>query len=157
MDNRQQILTRTQCSAMRGIAIIGIFLHNYCHWLGMAVKENEYTFTAGNCRRLLEVMTQPDWNLPVHLLSFFGHYGVPVFLFLSAYGLVMKYENGGNDTITPQTEASTHHSVTAVSSTTKITATAPPLKNSSSLITVKSTLSPSITMVSAATRSPSFK
>lgn len=105
MDNRQQILTRTQCSAMRGIAIIGIFLHNYCHWLGMAVKENEYTFTAGNCRRLLEVMTQPDWNLPVHLLSFFGHYGVPVFLFLSAYGLVMKYENGGNDTITPQTEA----------------------------------------------------
>ena len=50
-------------------------------------------------------MTQPDWNLPVHLLSFFGHYGVPVFLFLSAYGLVMKYENGGNDTITPQTEA----------------------------------------------------
>ena len=90
---------------MRGVAIIGIFLHNYCHWLGMAVKENEYTFTAGNCRRLLEVMTQRDWNLPVHLLSFFGHYGVPVFLFLSAYGLVMKYENGGNDTITPQTEA----------------------------------------------------
>ena len=28
-----------------------------------------------------------------HLLSFFGHYGVPIFLFLSAYGLVAKYEN----------------------------------------------------------------
>lgn len=37
-------------------------------------------------------MANPDINLPVHLLSFFGHYGVPVFLFLSAYGLVMKYE-----------------------------------------------------------------
>lgn len=86
------ILSLTQCSALRGIAIIGIFLHNYCHWLGLAVKENEYTFTASNCRRLLEVMTRPDINLPVHLLSFFGHYGVPVFLFLSAYGLVMKYE-----------------------------------------------------------------
>ena len=77
---------------MRGLAIIGIFLHNYCHWLGLAVKENEYTFTMANCRRLLEVMARPDINLPVHLLSFFGHYGVPVFLFLSAYGLVMKYE-----------------------------------------------------------------
>ena len=82
----------TQCSALRGLAIIGIFLHNYCHWLGLAVKENEYTFTIDKCRRLLEVMTHPDINLPVHLLSFFGHYGVPVFLFLSAYGLVMKYE-----------------------------------------------------------------
>lgn len=30
----------------------------------------------------------------MHLLSFFGHYGVPVFLFLSAYGLVLKYESG---------------------------------------------------------------
>lgn len=84
----------TQCSALRGLAIIGIFLHNYCHWLGLAVKENEYTFTIDKCRRLLEVMTHPDINLPVHLLSFFGHYGVPVFLFLSAYGLVMKYEGG---------------------------------------------------------------
>ena len=37
-------------------------------------------------------MLNPDLNLPIHLLSFFGHYGVPVFLFLSAYGLVMKYE-----------------------------------------------------------------
>lgn len=87
------MLTRTQCSAMRGLAIIGIFLHNYCHWLGFAVKENEYTFTASKANELLHVLTQPDWNAPVHLLSFFGHYGVPVFLFLSAYGLVMKYEN----------------------------------------------------------------
>ena len=81
---------------LRGLAIIGIFLHNYCHWLGGIVQENEYTFTAANCRRLLEVAAAPDWTLPVHLLSFFGHYGVPVFLFLSAYGLVLKYEQEGH-------------------------------------------------------------
>lgn len=91
----QQLLTRTQCSAMRGLAIIGIFLHNYCHWLGFAVKENEYTFSTVNCRGIMSALLSPDINLPVHLLSFFGHYGVPVFLFLSAYGLVMKYEKGG--------------------------------------------------------------
>lgn len=77
---------------MRGLAIIGIFLHNYCHWLGFAVKENEYTFTMSKASDLMQALAHPDLNLPIHLVSFFGHYGVPVFLFLSAYGLVMKYE-----------------------------------------------------------------
>ena len=77
---------------MRGLAIIGIFVHNYCHWLGPIVKENEYQFFQRNADWLTQVLANPDINLPIHLLSFFGHYGVPVFLFLSAYGLVMKYE-----------------------------------------------------------------
>lgn len=80
---------------MRGIAILGIVLHNYCHWLGIAVKENEYTFSIAKADNLANAIVHPTWDLPVHLLSFFGHYGVPVFLFLSAYGLTMKYENGG--------------------------------------------------------------
>ena len=80
---------------MRGLAIIGIFLHNDCHWLGFAVKENEYTFTMSKASDLMQALAQPDLNLPIHLVSFFGHYGVPVFLFLSAYGLVMKYEKRG--------------------------------------------------------------
>ena len=79
-------------NALRGLAIIGIFLHNYCHWLGPIVKENEYQYFQHNVDWLNQVMVSMDLNLPVHLLSFFGHYGVPVFLFLSAYGLVMKYE-----------------------------------------------------------------
>ena len=88
----QSILSRQTCNALRGLAIIGIFLHNYCHWLGPIVKENEYQFFQGNVDWLHRVMVHADILLPVHLLSFFGHYGVPVFLFLSAYGLVMKYE-----------------------------------------------------------------
>ena len=89
----QPLLSRTECNVLRGLAIMGIVLHNFSHWLGMAVKENEYKYTQGNVDDLLRVLSHPDWNLPVHLLSFFGHYGVPVFLFLSAYGLVLKYEN----------------------------------------------------------------
>lgn len=86
------ILSKAECAALRGLAILGIVLHNYCHWLGMAVKENEYQFHRNNCDGLLQAVLHPDVNLPIHLLSFFGHYGVPVFLFLSGFGLVLKYE-----------------------------------------------------------------
>ena len=89
---RTEFLTRAECNALRGVAIIGIFLHNFCHWLPGIIRENEYLFNADNVGALRGVMASPDWNLPLHLLSFFGHYGVPMFLFLSAYGLVMKYE-----------------------------------------------------------------
>ena len=92
IQNRSEMLSRSECNVLRGIAIIGIFLHNYCHWLGPIVKENEYQYFQHNVDWLNQVMVNPDLNLPFHLISFFGHYGVPVFLFLSAYGLVLKYE-----------------------------------------------------------------
>ncbi|MBO5594731.1 MAG: acyltransferase family protein [Prevotella sp.] len=77
---------------MRGIAILAIMLHNYCHFNGKIVQENEYQFLDFNNARLWQVLSNPTELLPVHLLSFFGHYGVPVFLFLSGFGLVKKYE-----------------------------------------------------------------
>lgn len=89
------LLSRTECSALRGIAILGIFLHNYLHWLGPMVKENEYQYHQTNVDRMTDLFLQPSWDILLQLFSFFGHYGVPVFLFLSGYGLVLKYENPG--------------------------------------------------------------
>lgn len=94
MKTTPTLLTRSECAALRGLAIIAIVLHNYCHFIGSIVKENEYLFSASNNLRLMQVLEHPDSLLPVHLLSYFGHYGVPVFLFLSGFGLVMKYERG---------------------------------------------------------------
>jgi len=88
----KELLTRTECTAMKGIAILGIMLHNYCHFVKDIIRENEFTWQQSKCDRLWEVLQQPDDLLPMHLLSFFGHYGVTVFLFLSGFGLVMKYE-----------------------------------------------------------------
>ena len=88
----KELLTRKECTAMRGIAILAIMLHNYCHFIGKIVQENEYQYLSSNNDRLWQVLTHPDALLPVHLLSYFGHYGVPVFLFLSGFGLVKKYE-----------------------------------------------------------------
>ena len=80
---------------MKGIAILGIMLHNYSHWLKGIARENEYTWLQWKNDRLWEILQQPDEWLPMHLVSYFGHYGVPVFLFLSGFGLVMKYERSG--------------------------------------------------------------
>lgn len=85
------LLSRAECSALRGLAIIAIVMHNYSHWLRHIVQENEYQYFQHNVDWLSRVLVHPDGLLPVHILSFFGHYGVPVFLFLSAYGLEQKY------------------------------------------------------------------
>ena len=88
----KELLTRNECTAMRGIAILAIILHNYCHFISKIVQENEYQFFVSHNEQLWQVISHPDELLPIHLFSFFGHYGVPVFLFLSGYGLVRKYE-----------------------------------------------------------------
>ena len=36
-------LSRRDTSFLKGFAILLIALHNFCHWLPMAVVENEYT------------------------------------------------------------------------------------------------------------------
>ena len=36
---RGLFISKTESQAMRGIAILAIVLHNYCHWLGKMVQE----------------------------------------------------------------------------------------------------------------------
>ena len=62
------------------------------------VKENEYQFFAHNVNWLQQVTTGMNELYPAHLLSFFGHYGVSIFLFLSAFGLEQKYELASSHT-----------------------------------------------------------
>lgn len=94
MTKISQLLSKEECSAMRGIAILAIVLHNFCHWINSPiVKENEFRFRIDRVDGLIAAMGNIDMYLPVQLISFFGHYGVPMFLFLSGWGLVMKYEN----------------------------------------------------------------
>jgi len=90
-------LSRTDTSAMKGLAILGIMLHNYCHFLYKmgAVQENEFRFFSDRPMTLLQRVAEGDNILFVDLCSFFGCYGVPLFLFVSGFGLVMKYEKKG--------------------------------------------------------------
>lgn len=90
------LLSKTQCNALRGIAILSIIIHNFCHWLNpkVVILENEYNFNYPFSRRMWEYLTggNIDMYLPIQFFSFFGHYGVAIFMFLSGFGLVRKYE-----------------------------------------------------------------
>ena len=88
------MLTKSDNHLLKGIAILSIMLHNLLHLLPGAVAENEFTFSARNIQRVLFEFhhSQEVWRMVASVFSHFGHYGVPIFLFLSGYGLVMKYE-----------------------------------------------------------------
>lgn len=85
-------LSRNDTAFLKGIAILLIVMHNFCHWLPGCVAENEYTFDAGRIGQYLSYISQGGPHLLLNFFSHYGHYGVPLFLFLSGYGLVKKYE-----------------------------------------------------------------
>ena len=79
--------------ALRGIAILFIAIHNLVHLLGYA-KENEKSFHIERWDDFFSTFTHPSVDITWNIFSFIGWVGVPVFIFLSGYGLVMKYETG---------------------------------------------------------------
>lgn len=92
------MLTKSDNHLLKGIAILSIMLHNLLHLLPRAVAENEFEFSARNIYRVVyEFHHSHDvWSIISALISHFGHYGVSIFLFLSGYGLVMKYEKSSS-------------------------------------------------------------
>lgn len=80
---------------MRGIGILLICLHNLLH-LDSDVLECEFEFTQERVDGLFTGLFEGFWSCIESCFSFWGWYGVVVFLYLSGYGLVCKYELGGH-------------------------------------------------------------
>lgn len=92
-ETQNELLTREQCTVLKGFAILLIMLHNMCHLFPGIIAENEFSFDPDRSKAFFSYVAHPDADWPLQLLSYLGHYGMPVFIFLSAYGLVKKYEN----------------------------------------------------------------
>ena len=90
-----KLLNMDECMVLRGIAITSIFLHNYCHLLPNAAHENEFYFSEEHNSIFWNNILSSD--ILVQLFSYLGHLGVPVFVFLTGYGLSIKY--GGNTNV----------------------------------------------------------
>lgn len=86
-------IDKTTSLRMRGIGILLICLHNLLH-LDSGVLECEFEFTQERVGALFTGLREGLGACVEACFSFWGWYGVSVFLFLSGYGLVCKYELG---------------------------------------------------------------
>lgn len=74
-------LTPVQTLFLKGFAILCIMSHNFFHWVPPVTYENEMHFYPMYFSRFLQDFTWPDAiNC---LFSFWGFYGVYLFIFLS--------------------------------------------------------------------------
>ena len=83
-------MNRLECSTLRCIAIVSIMLHNFAHKLPDAAPENEFSFSLEHYEYFWDCVFGKDFL--IQIFSFFGHLGVPVFVFLTGYGLARKYD-----------------------------------------------------------------
>ena len=81
-------LHKNQCHIIKGFAILLIMIHNFVDHL-LNIECNEMCFSQENCDIFLANVFTKDgfW----YILSYAGWIGVPVFFFLSGYGLSKKY------------------------------------------------------------------
>lgn len=84
-------LDKKDTTNLKGLAICAIVFHNFFHILG-PVHENEFTFDPTHFPTFLQTVVHPSTTIQA-LFSFYGHYGVQVFIFLSAYGLARSHWN----------------------------------------------------------------
>jgi peptidoglycan/LPS O-acetylase OafA/YrhL len=69
-------------------------LHNFTHWLPGAAPENEFSFSLEHYEYFWRSVLGTDFL--IQFFSFFGHLGVPVFVFLTGFGLAQKYDKMGH-------------------------------------------------------------
>ncbi len=84
-------LDKRDTVVLKGIAISAIVFHNFYHFIS-PVRQNEFSFHPELFWILLKSLHDPILAIE-GLIAFFGHYGVELFIFLSAYGLAKSHWN----------------------------------------------------------------
>ncbi len=88
------ILTKENSNILRGLAIMSIMLHNFLHlgkW-GFS-SENEMAFSQEKANAFFNALKLGQTNVFGELFSFLGWIGVPVFIFLTGYGITLQRNN----------------------------------------------------------------
>lgn len=83
-------LKKSDTTALKALAILFIVAHNYFHFLPPVTGENEMTFSPEHIQNVLMFILANPFDAFHPIVSFFGHYGVHIFIFLSGYGLTKK-------------------------------------------------------------------
>ena len=80
-------ITKKESTALKGLCIISIVMHNVLHLLTEA-NENEFTFKSDNVTFFYDNFLDSPFS---YIFSFYGWLGVSFFIFISGYGLSVKY------------------------------------------------------------------
>lgn len=82
--------TANDTAIIKGAAILLICLHNFFHWLPPSPGENEFLFLAQRISNLFNLLAEKPQEFVNIIFSYFGHFGVQLFLLISGYGLAMS-------------------------------------------------------------------
>lgn len=109
-EGKDLLLSRLECNVIRGLAIIVIVLNNFGHHIDGVYPDNEFWYNYENVSVFLDSLTHLSRILPLELLSFYSPFGVMLFIFLSGYGLVLKYEKGKGKSVSHSFFIYSHYS-----------------------------------------------
>jgi hypothetical protein len=89
--NTPVYFTKNDTNFYKGIGILMIVMHNYLHFQDGFFLENEASFKPENFQNFIDYLIPFRWTDSfTAFFSFFGHYGVQIFIFFSAYGLTIQ-------------------------------------------------------------------
>ena len=80
-----------QTALLKGVGILLIVLHNFFHNLTPIIGENEFAFSYQTFWNFYQTLLASPKCFLQAIFSYYGHYGVQIFVFFSTYGLTRKY------------------------------------------------------------------
>ncbi len=83
-------LSKPQITLLKGLGILSIVLHNFFHWTN-PIGENEFDFKDSRVYELISFIINDPLSLINACFSYFGHFGVEIFIFASGYGLAKQF------------------------------------------------------------------
>ncbi len=86
-------LTKDESNLVKGLAILLIIFHNYFHIIPPSPGENQFAFDELHFKRLKQLIIADPISIIRYSFSYFGHYGVQLFIFISGYGLYISIKN----------------------------------------------------------------
>src|SRR5579885_1478946 len=86
---RLDTLDKRDTTILKALAILAIVFHNFFH-VAIKVHENEFDFRPERFGAFMQAVVHPSLTIQA-LFAFYGHYGVQIFIFLSAYGLAKTH------------------------------------------------------------------
>lgn len=83
-------ISKESTGVIKGFAIFCIVFHNFFHWLNPSPGENEFDFAAERIFNFFSQIGAKPLEFINIVFSYFGHFGVQLFLFISGYGLALS-------------------------------------------------------------------